>query len=227
MAVVADLDRTVPLVFRVGLLEERYWDWVNRPENGQPRFFENSVAEHLTKTPWWVVPMIWTPFYVWCLVKAFCEYQVALPMLLSDALFGVLLWQAFEYVVHRFLFHSRCTSYWGITIHFLFHGNHHKYPMDKERLVFPPFPAAFVMAAVYFILLSGLAAKHRLAVFGGMGLGYILYDCCHYACHHSRQTVPFFEYLRSRHLEHHYRDHDNVYGISSTVFDAIMGTDKK
>lgn len=40
-----------------------------------------------------------------------------------------------EYCLHRFLFHASPSSYWGITLHYSFHGCHHKYPNDRLRLV--------------------------------------------------------------------------------------------
>jgi sterol desaturase/sphingolipid hydroxylase (fatty acid hydroxylase superfamily) len=43
-------------------------------------------------------------------------------------------------------------DYWGITTHFLFHGCHHKYPLDPSRLVFPPLPAAAVSGAIIGVL---------------------------------------------------------------------------
>jgi len=32
-----------------------------------------------------------------------------------------------------------------LTFHFLLHGQHHKVPFDKGRLVFPPVPAAMLV----------------------------------------------------------------------------------
>lgn len=84
---------------------------------------------------------------------------------------GVLLWQLLEYLIHRFMFHADLSSYWGITLHFLFHGCHHKYPMDSLRLVMPPLPALawhlIIHAALYSVLPSHLA----LPLFAGAGLG--------------------------------------------------------
>lgn len=45
-----------------------------------------------------------------------------------------------EYCLHRFLFHASPASYWGITLHYAFHGCHHKYPNDRLRLVRGPPP---------------------------------------------------------------------------------------
>ena len=47
-----------------------------------------------------------------------------------------------RYAIHRCLFHARPCGYWPTTLHFGFHGCHHKFPADAARLVFPPLPAA-------------------------------------------------------------------------------------
>lgn len=39
-------------------------------------------------------------------------------------------------------------SHRGNTVHYLFHGCHHKHPMDGLRLVFPPAPAAIIAVGV-------------------------------------------------------------------------------
>lgn len=56
-------------------------------------------------------------------------------------------------------------GYWGITVHFLFHGCHHKYPLDATRLVFPPVPAAAVaggISAVLQLLMSPVPPQSNL-----------------------------------------------------------------
>lgn len=83
----------------------------------------------------WVVPLVWLPIFVG--VQAYCASALGVSMaaLLCWLLVGVLAWQGLEYAIHRWVFHANLTSYWGITFHFLFHGCHHKYPMDGQRLV--------------------------------------------------------------------------------------------
>lgn len=61
---------------------------------------------------------------------------------------GVMLWQLIEYCIHRYMFHAVPRGYWAITLHFLFHGCHHKYPTDSLRLVFPPLPAALIASTI-------------------------------------------------------------------------------
>lgn len=216
--------KTEPLVFRVGKLGNDYWTWVNEAEPGHPRFFGSPLLEGCSKTPWWVVPLLWLPLFTYCAAQAFA----ALPWLLlaSLLLVGVVAWQLLEYCIHRFAFHAEAgASYWGITLHFLFHGCHHKYPMDKLRLVFPPVPAALVVGAVYGALSMALEHSVALAVFSGMGYGYVAYDCVHYFIHHSgRLPGTLLQDLKHRHMHHHYKDHARGYGISSVLFDIVFGT---
>lgn len=55
------IDESKPLLCQVGSLGTHYTKWVESPVPGHPRFFKNSLAEAVTKTPWWVVPLVWLP----------------------------------------------------------------------------------------------------------------------------------------------------------------------
>ena len=59
-----------------------------------------------------------------------------------------------------------------------------------------------------------------LAVFSGMLLGYVAYDCTHYFQHSGVVGGA----LRAAHMLHHYGDHTANYGISSSLFDWFFGT---
>lgn len=98
----------------------------------------------------WVVPFFWLPVAALCLARAALSaprVSAAAGAALLAA--GVLLWQLLEYCLHRFLFHRAPQSPRAIVLHFLLHGCHHRYPLDTERLVFPPIPATWVAAAIY------------------------------------------------------------------------------
>ena len=58
------------------------------------------------------------------------------------------------------------------------------------------------------------------AVFGGIMLGYVSYDCLHYWMH----SGWVGGYLKAVHMRHHYFDPSTAYGISSPLFDCILGT---
>jgi dihydroceramide fatty acyl 2-hydroxylase len=224
------IDASKPIVFHVGSLGDRYWKWVNQPEPGKPRFFQSSIIEACSKTPWWVVPLLWIPIFTSVLCYSTRVLSAGTESTIACILAGILAWQCLEYAIHRFAFHANLKSYWGITFHFLFHGCHHKYPKDDQRLVFPPVPASMLVGAVYLILTSLFPLTTALPLFAGMGYGYVLYDCAHYAIHHSRRGlhwVPMLDELKRRHLHHHYRDHGSGYGISSTFIDIALGTSAK
>lgn len=213
------------MIFKVGLLGDQYWSWVHKADPGYPRFFASDWAEVLTKTPWWVVPLVWFPVFCMCTYLACLQLQPQETA--SLMLVGVAGWQLLEYSIHRFLFHAHSTSYWAITLHFVFHGCHHKYPNDKLRLVFPPIPASILVMLVYSCLSAFLPAPKALAAFSGAGFGYIAYDCLHFAFHngHWFPAGPLRD-LKTQHIKHH-KDHTHSYGISTPFFDHLFGSSTK
>ncbi|KAG2453761.1 hypothetical protein HYH02_001972 [Chlamydomonas schloesseri] len=221
------VDRGKPVVSQVGRLGAAYWTWVHEPEPGQPLFFGSPLVEACSKTPWWVVPLLWLPLFSYCLGLSVVAHGLPLPSAVSLVLVGVVGWQLLEYLIHRFIFHAELNSPLGITFHFLFHGCHHKYPMDKLRLVFPPVPAAVVVGSVWAALVTALPYPVALAVFAGMGYGYVAYDVLHFMMHHVPSTAlpgPLLRDLKRRHMHHHYKDHSKGYGISSVLFDVLLCT---
>ncbi|PNW75097.1 hypothetical protein CHLRE_12g496650v5 [Chlamydomonas reinhardtii] len=221
------VDRAKPVVAQVGRLGATYWKWVHEPEPGQPLFFGNALVESCSKTPWWVVPLLWLPLFSYCLGLSVLRHGMPLASAVSLVLMGVVGWQLLEYLIHRFIFHAELNSPLGITFHFLFHGCHHKYPMDKLRLVFPPVPAAVVVGGVWCVLVATLQYPVALAVFAGMGYGYVAYDVLHFMMHHVPSTAlpgPLLRDLKRRHMHHHYKDHSKGYGISSVLFDILLCT---
>ncbi|URD91435.1 fatty acid [Musa troglodytarum] len=219
------VDLNKPLVFQVGHLGEDYEDWVHRPivTKEIPRFFANGFMEWLTRTVWWVVPVIWLPVVFWCLIMSIGMGNT-LPQLVPMVLSGILLWTLIEYSLHRFLFHMKTKGYWGNTIHYLFHGCHHKYPMDGLRLVFPPAATAIICVPFWHLLHLLMAPSAVPAVFGGGLLGYVIYDCTHYYLHHGHPSKHPAKHLKRFHLNHHFKVQNKGFGITSSLWDIIFGT---
>lgn len=213
------IDESRPLLWQIPSMGAAYWDWVAAPSPAAPRFFAAAWAEAISKTPWWVVPLLWLPLALVCVWRAASVLPVA--QVASLVVLGVLTWQGLEYGLHRFLFHAHPTSPAGIFLHFLFHGCHHKYPMDVERLVFPPVPASAVVAAVAgAVRAAAPSPPAAAAVFGGIMLGYVAYDCTHYWIHSGAVGGA----VRESHMRHHYVDAGRGYGISSPLYDILLGT---
>lgn len=128
----------------------------------------------LTRTVWWVIPLVWLPVISW-LVSVSLSRGLTPSDVASCLAGGVFIWSLLEYTLHRFLFHMETRSYWyslslslthtqmngefkdsndvticfrGNTLHYLLHGCHHKHPMDGLRLVFPPAATAILSVPV-------------------------------------------------------------------------------
>eukprot|EP00890_Picochlorum_soloecismus_P001653 jgi/Picsp_1/2489/NSC_00720-R1_fatty acid 2-hydroxylase len=212
------VDLHKPIFSQVIGLDEDYIDWIHRPVNGKPRFFFSSWAEAVTKVKWWIVPMVWIPVSIASFTVATRVADVQYAFVL--ALLGGGLWQLIEYSLHRCLFHWVPRKGVGIFLHFLFHGCHHKFPMDTDRLVFPPIPASWVAMVIFASLRLCFSFHDALAVFSGILLGYVAYDCIHYFIHSGRMKT----FLSRHHMIHHFVDHNSNYGISSPLLDILLWT---
>ena len=240
------IDKDKPLVAQVGGLGDRYMEWVHVPEvTSEPlRFFGHPVLEALSKTSWWVIPVVWMPLALWALSKGVTALlgdlaaeatsgwtetaatAAAAAAAAAVFAFGWLGWGLMEYSFHRFIFHGTPSGKTAITLHFILHGCHHKAPMDGKRLVFPPAASAPIIFAVSH-LFKALAPSEALAwiAFAGCLTGYVVYDCTHYFLHYA--TFGWSEGLRklkSTHMAHHYKDCDYSFGITNTMFDRAFGT---
>ena len=210
------IDADSALVPQVGALgRDRYVAWVHRPraDDSPLRFFESDWAEAATRTPWWLVPLVWLPIAAYA---GFVGFRLAMDEGFGDFGFGFgfgdgfggvwrwmrafgrclawvagyWFWGVLEYAFHRFAFHRAPTSRIGITLHFLMHGCHHKAPADAGRLVFPPAAAApviwFFRRAFRAVIGGYLGAGEAASAlfFSGCLTGYVAYDCVHYFLHH-------------------------------------------
>lgn len=235
------------LVFQVYKYGENYMKWVHSPVNRDLKLFDSNFIEFFSKTKWYMIPLVWIPVVIFCSFLA-CnhisttmhtlyptkdvnnENFLALGTFCVLFLAGIPLWTLMEYVLHRYLFHlePNGNSPVMITIHFFFHGQHHKVPFDKDRLVFPPV-AAGVFALMFwrvfnFILPGGIGAS---LCCGGM-LGYIGYDLIHYYMHHGTPVKGSFMHdLKHYHVLHHFHDHNTGFGISTRFWDYPFNTVNK
>jgi sterol desaturase/sphingolipid hydroxylase (fatty acid hydroxylase superfamily) len=120
---------------------------------------------------------------------------------------GNIIWTILEYTLHRFLFHVDHylpEKNWAMLLHFLLHGIHHYLPMDQLRLVMPP--TLFLALETPFTNLAHLIFPKAIAngIIAGAFTFYILYDCMHFALHHTRLPQYMAE-MKRYHLAHHYK----------------------
>ncbi|OJJ63811.1 hypothetical protein ASPSYDRAFT_38471 [Aspergillus sydowii CBS 593.65] len=228
------LDLNKPLLMQLwnsGFSKEFYLEQVHRPRHykgGESAPLFGNFLEPLSKTAWYVVPIVWLPPVIYGTILGHAGLG-STPAAVGYWVFGVFFWSLIEYFMHRFLFHIDKflpDNRVGITLHFLLHGIHHYLPMDKYRLVMPP--SLFVILATPFwkfahtvLFFNWYAAL--LAYCGGV-FGYICYDVTHYLLHH-RNLPPYYKQLKKYHLQHHFADFDNGFGVTSRFWDRIFGTE--
>lgn len=196
---------------------------INPPE---AILFESPYLEVFTKTPWFVIPIIWIPIILYYIYSAYTESNVPLyfyPLLYT---IGIFLWSFIEYVLHRFLFHMDDDvpdNKFAMMTHFLFHGIHHAFPMDKNRLVFPPVAAIPLYYAIKNTL-HFIFGTYYLIIFAGVLTGYLMYDLTHYYIHHTKPSSEYYRYLKQHHVLHHYNNPKRGFGVSNRLWDFVFGT---
>ncbi|MEX0904718.1 MAG: sterol desaturase family protein [Balneolaceae bacterium] len=193
---------------------------------GQGTLFENTFLEPLTKAPPQVSAVIYT-LSIFLLLGAGYYMQVVESFWSGALIFtgAVFFWTFFEYFAHRYLFHIDeyfPDSKFAGTLAYTFHGIHHEYPRDKERIIMPPVPGLMILVILYGIFLLVLG-EYTYVFMPGFITGYLLYTRIHYKTH----TTPVPAYLKSHyrhHSLHHYKYPEKAFGISTTLWDRVFGT---
>jgi sterol desaturase/sphingolipid hydroxylase (fatty acid hydroxylase superfamily) len=167
----------------------------------------------------------WGPVIAGCIYFSVRDTDTTLAAGVAMFGLGFLLWTLLEYVLHRYLFHLAPEPTFESKLkQFMVHGYHHEFPNDRMRLVAPLIlsgPISIVTAALYYVLAG---PQYWLTGFAGTVAGYLAYDWIHYYTHHFRPTTRLGKYLRRYHMEHHYRDSESHFGISSPLWDWVFGT---
>lgn len=73
------------------------------------------LRQFLTRTEWWVIPLIWLPVVSWFISKSI-RMGHTLSQIALIVLCGICIWTLLEYTLHRFLFHIKTKSYWLVFI---------------------------------------------------------------------------------------------------------------
>ncbi|AYA37718.1 fatty acid hydroxylase [Hymenobacter oligotrophus] len=197
---------------------------LHKPKHkGSARLFENPVLERMTHTH------IAAPLTIFFAVAAVSLYYgLSRGLLTGLSAFGLFLagWFAFtlvEYLMHRFLYHMKADTPGKAKFQYTMHGVHHEFPKDKTRLAMPPILTVFVTSLLFFIFrfVFGYAG---LGILAGFVFGYALYLFVHYAIHVYAPPKNFLKFWWHHHAQHHYRQDEVAFGVSTTIWDHIIGT---
>ena len=195
------------------------------PQRGEVRLFRNALLERLSKISPVTVLAVYSPIIAFFAWKSF---SIGIPFLSFVAMFlaGLATWTLFEYFFHRYVFHFTPRGEFQKRVSFLFHGVHHQYPNDKQRLVMP-IALSLSIGALLLALAWTLYGQLAWAYSAGFAVGYLAYDMMHYSIHHFRHPeIKWLKSLWKSHLDHHFRDSTRGFGVSSPFWDHVFGTMK-
>lgn len=235
------LDTKLPILPQLGKLGSKYYDVIDSPLHlhESARIFEHGAfgdcLEWMSRTNWWLVPSTWIPITSLLLYAAYVtpiagESTLPLFNILLCVFWGVISWTMLEFILHRWMFHVEhwmdigfFSSSWFIQVHFVMHGVHHLFPSDAYRLVMPPWNASVIAGPIWFLWAALLPKPVLYAFFAGLTMGYISYDMMHYFLHFGGTKWTYLQSLRTHHMVHHYTNVDEGYGVSSKLWDYVLG----
>lgn len=193
-------------------------------EDKSVRMFDNNFLDFFSRVHWTVPIWIYIPLVTYCWYVSLTTTNLSLLAQVGYFALGIFIWTLFEYVMHRFVFHYQPKTELGKKIHFMTHGVHHDYPQDSMRLVMPP-PISIPIAIVTYTLFRLVAGYDACwTLFGGFTIAYLAYDILHYATHHFSFGGSWFRELKRHHMDHHYRDDQRGFGVTSKFWDIIFGS---
>jgi len=198
------------------------------------RLFQSDFLEWFTHISPVVVLVLFLPmvgFFLWRAVQA--NPGAGWWHVIVAFVIGLLFWPLVEYLLHRFVFHfsPKNPSERMKRLLFLMHGVHHAQPREKTRLVMPPvvsIPLAALFYGIFYGLVGSLLKLPDFVdgIFAGFMLGYVIYDMTHYALHHFSFKGEYFVKLRRHHMAHHFKTHNQRFGVSTWFWDDVFRTNE-
>ncbi|KEO72909.1 sterol desaturase family protein [Anditalea andensis] len=197
---------------------------LDRPDNnGSVRMFENPVLERMSRTHISIPITMFMVIGSISLYYAIVSTNIGLGLGLAISALGLLAFTLVEYMMHKYLFHMEPDTAIKDKIQYSTHGVHHDYPKDKDRLAMPPFISA-LYALIFYVVFTLIMGDYAMYFLPGFLIGYSLYLGVHYVVHAYQPPKNFLKVLWVNHAIHHYKDPDVAFGVSSPLWDLLLGT---
>lgn len=87
-------------------------------------------------------------------------------------------------------------------------------------------PLALLFFGFFYLVFSVIlqVTPWLYPAFTGFLIGYLIYDLMHYATHHFPMRKGIWKQLKRLHMQHHYKYPDQLFGVSSPVWDYVFST---
>ncbi|SNS01505.1 Fatty acid hydroxylase superfamily protein [Belliella buryatensis] len=197
---------------------------LDRPDNnGSATMFKNPVLERISRTHISIPIIMFLTISSVSFYYAYTTTEIGIAVGISVLLLGFLAFTFVEYMMHKHFFHMEPDTPAKDKLQYTVHGVHHDYPKDKDRLAMPPFVSAFY-ALVFYLVFTLVMGSYALYFLPGFLFGYAAYLGVHYIVHAYQPPKNFLKVLWVNHAVHHYKDPDVAFGVSSPLWDYILGT---
>lgn len=197
---------------------------LDRPDNyGSATMFQNPILEKLSRTHILVPISLFFAISAVSMYYALTTTQITVWVGILVVLAGLLAFTFVEYMMHKHFFHMEPDTPVKDKLQYTVHGVHHDYPKDKDRLAMPPFVSlAYVL--IFHGVFTLIMGDYALYFLPGFLTGYAAYLGVHYMVHSYQPPKNFLKILWVNHAVHHYKDPDAAFGVSSPLWDYILGT---
>jgi len=186
--------------------------------------YKNRFIEFISKSPFWVPYSMWIIIAIFLLGYSLFKFELSLVNVIVVCIAGAFSWTFFEYMIHRFAYHTETNSDRFSEFQQNMHINHHHYPKDPGRLAMPPIPG-LILATFFFFLFYLIIGKYIFAFFPGFVLGYDAYITLHYLQHRLKSpNYKPWKKLWLHHKAHHYSNPYSAFGVSTRLWDVVLGT---
>ncbi|GAB5451252.1 MAG: hypothetical protein Hals2KO_15800 [Halioglobus sp.] len=140
--------------------------------------------------------------------------------LISAFLLGAVGWTLLEYLLHRFIFHSRSIKALGAREHRKHHALVDYFAPWWQKML-----AAVVVTAILLPLLIQLSGtQHGIAGTLGFIVMYLAYELLHRRIHTHPPRHRYGRWRRKHHFAHHFVDPRRAQGVTSPFWDRAFGT---
>jgi sterol desaturase/sphingolipid hydroxylase (fatty acid hydroxylase superfamily) len=148
--------------------------------------------------------------------------EIAKPALMAA---GLLVWTLIEYLLHRFLLHYRPQAPALLALVEKLHLGHHRDPRDEAKITVPvcaSLPIAGGLLAL-FRLIAGSGEMAALLLVGSI-TGYLYYEMVHFWIHCGARRGRWLRQQLANHLFHHFTDQHRCFGVTTPLWDRLLGT---
>lgn len=192
------------------------------PNEKSPRLFKSPILEVLTKTKLWIIVSLYTMVASLWIAMYLGWYNGTVTHSIVYFVSGFFAWTFGEYALHRWVYHKISDSSYDSGLQYVFHGIHHEYPSDEDRIILPPVPG-LAIAHIILLVIYLFFGTDCLVIGAGFLMGYLAYISIHWMVH-SKPVPQRFNFWWNHHNIHHYQQHDRAFGVSTPIWDIVFRT---